>query len=160
MLYFALKFVHLIGAAVLLGTGVGIAFFMLVAHLRGNLVVIAGVARIVVLADFVFTATAVVVQPITGMLLIWNAGYSFLEGWIIVSILLYLVTGALWLPVVWMQIRMRDLAVVAACAGTPLPSAYHRLFWWWLAFGFPAFTAVIGVFWLMIAKPSIDLGVN
>jgi hypothetical protein len=81
MLYFALKFVHVVGAAVLLGTGAGIAFFMLVAHLRGNPVVIAGVARIVVLADFLFTATAVVVQPITGVLLVWSVGL-FALGWL------------------------------------------------------------------------------
>lgn len=158
MLYFALKFVHAIGAAVLLGTGAGIAFFMLAAHLRGNPAVIAGVARIVVLADFLFTATAVVVQPITGVLLIWNVGYSFWESWIVLSILLYGVTGAFWLPVVWMQMRMRDLAEAAVRAHEPLPAAYHRLFWWWFAFGFPAFAAVIAIFWLMITKPPLNLG--
>jgi uncharacterized membrane protein len=158
MLYFTLKFVHVIGAAVLLGTGAGIAFFMLVARLRGNPVVIAGVARIVVLADGVFTATAVVAQPVTGVLLMWNVGYSFAEGWIVLSILLYLITGAFWPSVVWMQMRMRDLAVAAARDGRPLPASYHRLFRWWFAFGFPAFAAVLATFWLMIAKPSISLG--
>jgi uncharacterized membrane protein len=157
MLYFVLKFVHVVAAAGLLGTGAGIAFFMLVAHLRGNPVVIAGVARIVVLADFLFTATAVVVQPVTGALLVWSVGYSFWDGWIVLSILLYLVTGAFWLPVVWMQMRMRDLAVAAVRDGAPLPKTYHRLFWWWFAFGFPAFGAVIATFWLMIAKPEVRL---
>ena len=155
MLYFVLKFVHVIGAAVLFGTGAGIAFFMLVAHLRGNPIVIAGVARIVVLADFLFTATAVVVQPVTGALLVLNVGYSFWDGWIVLSILLYLVTGTFWLPVVWMQMRMRDLAAAAVRDGAPLPKIYHRLFWWWFAFGFPAFGAVTATFWLMIAKPPI-----
>jgi uncharacterized membrane protein len=157
MLYFVLKFVHVIGAAVLLGTGAGIAFFMLVAHLRGNPVVIAGVARIVVLADFLFTATAVVAQPVTGTLLVWSVGYSFWDGWIVLSILLYLVTGAFWLPVVCMQMRMRDLAVAAVRERAPLPQTYHRLFWWWFAFGFPAFGAVVAIFWLMIAKPEVRL---
>ena len=160
MLYFALKFAHVIGAAVLLGTGAGIAFFMLVAHLRGNPVVIAGVARIVVLADLVFTATAVVVQPVTGVLLMWNVGYSFQEGWIILSIALYLLTGAFWLPVVWMQMRMRDLSLAAVRDGRPLPASYHRLFWWWFAFGFPAFAAVLATFWLMIAKPPLNLPIG
>ena len=155
MLYFALKFLHVIGAAVLLGTGAGIAFFMLIAHLRGDPAVIAGVARIVVLADFVFTATAVLVQPITGLLLVWIVGYSLWDGWIVLSILLYLLTGAFWLPVVWMQMRIRDLALAAVREGQPLPRAYHRLFWSWFAFGFPAFAAVTAIFWLMIAKPSM-----
>ena len=157
MLYFVLKFVHVVGAAVLLGTGAGIAFFMLVAHRTGDTKMIAGVARIVVIADFLFTATAVVVQPITGLLLVWNVGYSLWDGWIVLSIILYLVTGAFWLPVVWMQMRMRDLALAAAYQGQPLPRAYHQLFWTWFAFGFPAFASVLAIFWLMIAKPSIAL---
>jgi len=153
--YFVLKFVHVIGAAVLLGTGAGIAFFMLMAHLTGRPAVVAGVARIVVVADFVFTATAVVVQPITGALLAWAAGYSLGEGWIVLSLVLYVFTGAFWLPVVWMQLRMRDLAVAAEQDGSELPGAYRRLFRVWFAFGFPAFAAVLAIFWLMIARPEI-----
>jgi uncharacterized membrane protein len=153
MSYFILKFLHVTGASVLLGTGAGIAFFMLVAHLGGKPAVVAGVARIVVIADFVFTATAVVVQPITGVLLVRNVGYTLADAWIFWSIVLYLVTGAFWLPVVWMQMRMRDLAVAAVAAGAELPRAYHVLFWWWFAFGFPAFAAVVTIFWLMIARP-------
>jgi len=156
MLYFVLKYLHIIGAAVLLGTGAGIAFFMLMAHLSGRPAVVAGVARIVVLADFLFTAMAVVAQPVTGVLLAWNVGYSLWDGWIVLSIALYLVTGAFWLPVVVMQMRLRDLAVEAEEKGTPLPPAYHRLFWTWFAFGFPAFAAVLAIFWLMIARPAID----
>jgi uncharacterized membrane protein len=155
MLYFILKYLHIVGAAVLLGTGAGIAFFMLVAHLGGKPPVIAAVARIVVIADFIFTATAVVVQPITGSLLVWHVGYSFWDGWIIWSIALYVLTGALWLPVVWMQMRLRDLAARAAAEITPLPNEYHRIFWLWFAFGIPAFGAVAAILWLMVAKPQI-----
>jgi uncharacterized membrane protein len=155
MLYFVLKYLHIISAAVLLGTGVGIAFFMLAAHLGKNPVVIAGVARIVVIADFIFTATAIIAQPITGTLLALNVGYSLWEGWIVWSIVLYLITGALWLPVVRMQMRLRDLASKAATEGTVLPRQYHRIFWLWFAFGVPAFVSVAIIFWLMIAKPQI-----
>ncbi|MBB4380498.1 putative membrane protein [Bradyrhizobium sp. SBR1B] len=154
MLYFVLKYLHIVGAAVLLGTGSGIAFFMLAAHLGGKPSVIAGVARIVVIADFIFTATAVVAQPITGSLLVLHVGYSFWEGWIVWSIVLYLITGALWLPVVWMQMRLRDIASIAAAKGSPLPPEYHRIFWLWFAFGIPAFTAIAAILWLMIAKPQ------
>ncbi len=157
MLYFTLKYLHVIGAAVLLGTGAGIAFFMLLAHFTGLPAVIAGVARIVVIADFLFTATAVVLQPITGLLLVWHVGYSLWDGWVVLSILLYLFTGAFWLPVVFMQMRMRALAEAAVRDGAPLPRAYHRVFWTWFAFGFPAFGAVLAMFWLMIARPAITL---
>jgi uncharacterized membrane protein len=153
--YFLLRWLHVIGAAVLLGTGAGIAFFMLLAHRTGNAVVIAAVARIVVIADFLFTATAVVAQPLTGLALATLRDYPVLEGWIGLSILLYLVVGAFWLPVVWMQVRMRDLAAEAAASGGPLPPSYHRLFRWWFAFGFPAFGAVLLIFWLMIRKPAL-----
>jgi uncharacterized membrane protein len=153
--YLMLKYLHVIGAAVLLGTGAGIAFFMLLAHVRGEPALVAGVARIVVIADFVFTASAVVAQPVTGVLLARSLGYSLSEGWIFWSIVLYVITGAFWLPVVWMQMRMRDLATAAVAAGAPLPQLYHRLFWLWFAFGFPAFGAVLALFWLMIAKPAL-----
>jgi uncharacterized membrane protein len=155
--YYVLKFLHVIGATVLLGTGAGIAFFMLMAHRTGNVAVVAGVARIVVIADYVFTATAVVAQPVTGLLLARAIGYDLTEGWILASIALYIFTGLFWLPVVWMQSRMRTLARDAAASGAPLPPEYHRLFRWWFAFGFPAFAAVLLIFWLMIVRPEISL---
>lgn len=154
--YFILKFLHVIGAAVLLGTGAGIAFFMLMAHRTGDVRIVAATARIVVIADVVFTATAVMAQPLTGVLLARTAGYSLGEGWIVASIALYLFTGAFWLPVVWMQSRMSKLAAAAAASGEPLPGSYHRLYRWWFAFGFPAFTAVLLIFWLMITRPQIE----
>ena len=155
-LYFALKYLHLLGAAVLLGTGAGIAFFMLMAHRTGNVALIAGVARIVVIADFLFTATAALLQPITGLALASEAGYALSEGWIVASIGLYVFIGAFWLPVVRMQMEMRDLAEAAAAAGTPLPERYHRLFRTWFAFGFPAFAAMLVIYWLMMTKPALS----
>jgi uncharacterized membrane protein len=150
----ALKYLHVIGAAVLLGTGAGIAFFLLIAHRSNDAALVAGVARIVVIADLLFTATAVVLQPVTGALLAWQMGYSLMEGWIVLSLALYLFTGAFWLPVVFMQIRMRDLAAAAAREGRPLPEKYHHLFRLWFACGLPAFSAVLAIFWLMIARPQ------
>lgn len=155
MLYFALKYLHIMGASVLLGTGAGIAFFMLLAHRTGNAAAIAAVVRIVVIADFLFTATAVIAQPITGLALAWHVGYSLLEGWLLVSILLYIVTGLFWLPVVWMQMEMHNLASQAVASGKSLPKRYHQLFRLWFLFGFPAFAAVLGIFWLMITRPAI-----
>lgn len=159
MLFAVLKLVHVIGAAVLLGTGAGIAFFMLLAHRTGDAATVAAVARMVVIADFLFTAGAVALQPVTGVLLAREAGYDLDEGWILLSVLLYLVTGAFWLPVVWMQLRMRDLAAAAAAAGEALPAAYHRLFRCWFLSGFPAFAAVLAIFWLMIARPVVTVPV-
>lgn len=155
MLYFMLNFLHVIGACVLLGTGAGIAFFMVVAHRTGNPATVAAVARIVVIADFVFTATAVIAQPVTGASLARVAGYSLGEGWIVLSLVLYVVTGMFWLPVVWMQMELRNLAAAAAASGAGLPARYHQLFWLWFAFGFPAFAAVLGILWLMITRPAL-----
>ncbi|MER8846900.1 DUF2269 family protein [Mesorhizobium australicum] len=156
MVYFLLKFLHIVGAAVLLGTGAGIAFFMLLAHRTGNAATIAAIARIVVVADFLFTATAVVAQPMTGAALAWVAGYSLWDGWIVLSILLYILTGLFWLPVVWMQMTMRNLACEAAAAGQPPPERYNQLFRLWFIFGFPAFAAVTTIYWLMITRPAIE----
>jgi uncharacterized membrane protein len=152
-----LRWLHVIGACVLLGTGAGIAFFMLMAHRTGKAIIVAHTARIVVVADWIFTATAVVAQPVTGVLLAQALGWRLDEGWIVVSLALYVLTGAFWLPVVWMQQRMRKLAQAAADANAPLPEAYHRLFRLWFLFGIPAFFAVLATIWLMLARPEITL---
>ncbi len=111
----------------------------------------------VVIADTIFTATAAILQPVTGYLLARSIGWDLSEGWIALSLLLYVVTGLFWLPVVWIQIRLRDLARAAAAAGKALPPAYFSLYRLWFAFGFPAFSAVLGIFWLMLTKPTITL---
>ena len=153
-LYMILKVAHIIGATVLLGTGAGIAFFMLMAHRTGDARLIAHTAGIVVIADTIFTATAVVVQPLTGAALANLGGYSLFAGWVGLSLIFYAVIGAFWLPVVWMQLRMRDLARAAVAADAPLPLAYYRLWRLWIAFGLPAFAMVIAIIWLMVAKPT------
>jgi uncharacterized membrane protein len=154
MTYLLLKYLHVIGGMVILGTGAGIAFFMVMAHLSRDAAFIARTAGVVVLADMVFTATAVIAQPATGYLLMRELGLPFTEGWVTLSLVLYGVAGAFWLPVVWMQARMRDLALEAAARGEALPPAYHQLFRLWFAFGIPGFGAVMLIIWLMIAKPS------
>ncbi len=150
-----LKLVHVIGACVLFGTGLGIAFFMLMAHRTADPATVAVTARIVVIADTLFTTTAVILQPLTGAALAAVMGYSLREPWIVASFLLYVVVGACWLPVVWIQIRMRNLAVAARDKGAPLPPQYHRLFRYWFALGWPAFAGVVAIFLLMVAKPQL-----
>lgn len=152
-----LRLAHVIGAAVLFGTGAGIAFFMVMARRTRDARLIAHVAGTVVIADTVFTATAVAIQPITGYLLAQEIGWSLREGWIVLSLILYVVTGLFWLPVVWIQLRLRDLARHSTESGAPLPPAFDRLYAIWFACGFPAFFAVTGIFWLMLVKPQFTL---
>ena len=153
--YLLLKYLHVIGASVILGTGTGIAFFMLMSHRTREPNFIARTASLVVTADILFTASAVAVQPVTGYLLIRQTGTSLAEPWIVASLVLYGVAGLFWLPVVWIQMQMRDLAQVAAIRGEPLPGHYHQLFRIWFLFGFPGFGAVMAILWLMIAKPVL-----
>ena len=157
MLAELLLLVHVIGATVLFGTGAGIAFFMVMAHRTRDPALISHVAATVVVADTVFTATAAVLQPISGYLLARSIGWDLWEGWIALSLLLYVVTGLFWLPVVWIQIRLRNLAHAAAASASALPPAYFRLYRIWFACGFPAFFSVVGILWLMLTKPSITL---
>ncbi|WP_072378306.1 DUF2269 family protein [Rhizobium tibeticum] len=157
MLEQLLLLAHVIGATVLFGTGAGIAFFMVLAHRTRDPKLIAHVAGTVVIADALFTATASVLQPVTGYLLARLMGWELTEGWIALSLLLYVFTGLFWLPVVGIQIRIRNLARAASAEQTELPAAYFRLYRFWFAFGFPAFFAVIGILWLMLNKPTIAL---
>ena len=150
----AFKLIHVLSGAVLFGTGMGIAFFMVWANRTRRASVVAEVGRIVVVADFLFTATAVVVQPLTGLALIHAQGYSLTEPWLLAAYALYGLTGALWLPVVWIQQRMTRLASEAAAAGDALPAAYDRLYRLWFALGWPAFAAVVGIYALMLFRPA------
>lgn len=150
-----LRWAHMLGAAVLLGTGAGIAFFMLMAHRTVEPAIIAHVAGTVVIADAVFTATAVVLQPLTGILLAQAIGWPLTTPWIVLSLALYVGTGLCWLPVVWIQWRIRILAQASVAAGTPLPTSYQRLFRSWVLLGIPAFTFVLAIIWLMIARPPL-----
>jgi uncharacterized membrane protein len=153
-LYLALKLLHILGSTVLFGTGLGIAFFMFMAHRSGDPAAIAHTARTVVLADAVFTATAVVLQPLTGWGLMAMTGVAITAFWIRATLVLYIFVGLCWLPVVWIQLKMRDIAAEAARKGKALPARYHSYFraWFWL--GWPAFIGVIAIFALMLWKPQ------
>lgn len=153
-----LRWAHIIGACVLLGTGAGIAFFMVMAQRVKDARIIAHVAATVVIADWLFTASAVVLQPVTGALLAMTIGWSMTEGWILLSLGLYVFVGVVWLPVVWIQHRLRDLARAAAAAGEDLPEEYHRLYRIWFVMGFPAFAGVLAILWLMVVRPVGLLG--
>lgn len=151
--YFAVKYLHVLGAIVILGTGSGIAFFMLMAHRSRDAAFIARTAAVVVIADMIFTLTAVILQPISGGLLMMLSATAVTERWLMVSLALYAAAGAFWIPVVFMQIEMRNLARAAASRHEPLPPRYVALFRHWFAFGIPGFGSVMIILWLMIAKP-------
>jgi uncharacterized membrane protein len=152
-LYFILKYLHVLGAITILGAGSGIAFFMLMAHRSGDAAFIARTAAVVVIADMLFTLTAVIAQPITGGVLMRLSSTGITERWLATSLVLYLVAGLFWVPVVFMQIEMRDLAREASEKRGPLPPRYFALFRRWFAFGIPGFGSVMIILWLMIAKP-------
>lgn len=153
-LYVVLKLVHVLSGAVLFGTGAGIAFFMLAAHRTRDSGTVAATARMVVLADFVFTTPAVVVQPLSGIALMLLQGHDPAAPWLLAAYALYLLIGACWLPVVAIQMRIRRVAETAAAAGEALPRTYHRLFRLWFVLGWPAFAGVIAIYWLMITRPT------
>jgi uncharacterized membrane protein len=153
MLYLAIKYLHLLGAIVILGTGTGIAFFMLMAHRSGEAAFIARTAGIVVTADALFTLTAVLLQPVTGGLLMWLSATAVTEGWLMAALALYVFAGLFWVPVIFMQIAMRDLARAAVAENVPLPPRYFALFRTWFLCGIPGFGSVMAILWLMIAKP-------
>jgi uncharacterized membrane protein len=152
-LYFLMKYLHVLGAITILGTGTGIAFFMLMAHRSRDVAFIAATAATVVVADMLFTLTAVILQPITGAVLMALSGTALAERWLVASLGLYAVAGLFWIPVVFMQIEMRNLARTALAQKAPLPPRYFALFRRWFAFGIPGFGSVMIILWLMIAKP-------
>jgi uncharacterized membrane protein len=150
-----LKLIHIISSTVLFGTGLGTAFHGLASNLRGDLRGIVVANKNVVLADWLFTSPAVVIQPATGVALALEEGWPLDSRWILASVALYIFVGACWLPVVWLQMRMAKIAEACLETGAPLPAEYRRYFRWWFALGWPAFIAMLAIFWLMVAKPQL-----
>jgi uncharacterized membrane protein len=152
--YVTVKWLHILSSTFLFGTGIGSAWYMLFANISRDVRAIAVVSKYVVIADVVFTATTAIVQPLTGFYMVHLAGYPLHSRWIMWSLVLYVIAGACWLPVVWLQMRLRDLAQEAAGTGNKLPPRYWHYFRIWVALGIPAFFAFVVIFWLMVAKPA------
>lgn len=152
--YNLVKTLHIVSATVLFGTGIGIAFFFLVGQRSGNPQAALFAARTTCQADMVFTLTAGIVQPLSGFALIWLAGFDPLAPWLVWTYGLYLMALACWLPVVWLQLQMRDMLAQRADGGAFDAARFRRYFRRWFALGWPAFGGLIAVFWLMVAKPT------
>lgn len=153
MTYLLLKWVHIISSTILFGTGIGSAFFMFMANRRRDVPGIAFAVRHVVIADWLFTTPAGLVQFITGAALVMVGGYAFSDFWVWAGLALYCFAGACWVPVVWMQMRMQKMAEISLRDGTPLPEQYWRMERLWVLLGSLAFPALVVVFYLMVAKP-------
>jgi uncharacterized membrane protein len=151
--YLTLKWIHILSSTLLMGTGLGIAFFMWMAHRTRDARVIAATARVVVIADAIFTAPAVVIQLGSGLWLTQMLKLPLSSFWITAALVLFGVTGLCWLPVLWLQWRARNLAQQAVAGGGELSASYARVMRWWFWLGWPAFISVIAIFWLMVAKP-------
>lgn len=153
MEYLVAKWVHVLSSTLLFGTGLGSAYYMFFASRTRDPHVVAVVVRYVVLADWLFTTPTILIQPLSGLYLASLANLPLTTPWIAWSIVLYLVAGAAWLPVVWMQMRMQRMAEDARRAGAPLPAAYGRYMRAWVALGVVAFVSLVVVFFLMVTKP-------
>jgi uncharacterized membrane protein len=155
MEYLFVKYLHVVSSTLLFGTGIGSAFYLLATTLSRDVRAVAVVARMVVRADWLFTATTAVLQPLTGFWLVHRLQLPLSTPWLKASIVCYVLAIACWLPVVWLQMRLRDLAAEAAREGTGPPPRYWQLFRWWVVLGVPAFFLFLVLFWLMIAKPAL-----
>jgi uncharacterized membrane protein len=151
--YLIIKWIHVLSATVIVGIGFGTAFYKWMADRSGNLRTIADVSGFVIKADWWFTTPAIVVQPITGLMLAHQAEFPITSGWVAWALLLYFITGAFWLPVLWLQYRMHSLASEALMTGSTLPKEYQSRARQWFWLGIPAFSAMIAVYALMIFKP-------
>lgn len=152
-LYFVVKTLHIMSATILFGTGVGIAFFMLRSHFTDNIQEKFYVAHNTVLADYLFTLPAVIIQPATGFWLVWQGGYGWMDAWLAWTYVIYIIAGLCWLPVVWIQIQLKNMAKHAVEIGQALPERYHTFFKIWFLLGWPAFIGLVIVFFLMVMKP-------
>lgn len=152
-LYLVVKTIHIISSTILFGTGIGIAFFMFRSYFTNNLSEKLYAARNTVLADYCFTLPAVIIQPLSGLALIYMVGYDWTDLWLMLTYGIYVIAGFCWLPVVWIQIELKKIVVECAANNQELPPRYSKLFKIWFALGWPAFIGLVVVFYLMVAKP-------
>jgi len=153
--YFLVKTIHIISSTLLFGTGLGIAFFMWWAHKTGGLPEKVYATRTTVLADFIFTLPSVIIQPLSGIALVMLAGYSWSEMWLVLTYIGYMIAGACWIPVVWIQIQLKQMAFIALQNNTPLPVRYDTLLRLWFYLGWPAFASLVMIFFLMVFKNGL-----
>ena len=153
-MYFLYKLIHILSSVALVGVGFGSAFYLYFTLRGRNVQAIAAVSRLVVAADWCFTTPAIVVQPLSGYLIMREVGFSFQATWLWLALVLYALAGICWLPVVWLQIRLRDLAAAAAAQQTDLPALFWRYAKRWELLGYPAFAAMLVIYWLMVFKPA------
>lgn len=152
-IYLTVKTIHILSSTILFGCGIGIAFFMLRSMFTDNIHEKFYAARNTVLADTFFTFPAVIVQPLSGAWLVWKGGYDWMDLWLVITYAIYIVAGLCWLPVVWIQIQLKNMTREALESGEPLPARYHKLFKIWFVLGWPAFIGLVAVFFLMVMKP-------
>lgn len=151
--YQIVKTLHIMSSTVLFGTGAGIAFFMLRSHFTDNIHEKYFAARNTVLADYIFTAPSVIIQPLTGAWLVWQGGHDWLDLWLVATYVIYVISGCCWLPVVWIQIQLKNMVAHAVNTGEGLPPRYYKLFKIWFILGWPAFIGLVAVFFLMVMRP-------
>ncbi len=153
-LYFALKTIHILSSTILFGTGIGIAFFMFRSWFCKDIREKLYAARGTVIADYIFTFPAAIIQPLSGLGLIYLAGFDWTSQWLVMTYFIYMLAALCWIPVVWIQIQLLNMCKQACEKGTELPARYHVLFKIWFLLGWPAFLGLIVVFYLMVAKPA------
>jgi uncharacterized membrane protein len=152
-IYLVVKTIHVISSTILFGTGIGIAFFMLRSYYTDNMHQKLFAAKETVIADFIFTFPAGITQVVSGIWLVWNSGYQWSDLWLTTTYIIYIIAGVCWLPVVWIQVKLRNIVADSAANQTQLPPTYFKLFRIWFLLGWPAFTGLVVIFFMMIAKP-------
>jgi uncharacterized membrane protein len=153
-MYEWLKLIHILSSVLMVGTGFGSAFYMYMANRSKNLQAQLIVTRLVVKADWWFTTPTIIIQPVSGIAMIYLAGWPMDASWLLWSYTLYGLAALCWLPVVWLQIQMRDMAAIASSTSSTLPATFWRYARYWEYLGYPAFIAMMLIYWLMVSKPS------
>ncbi len=152
-IYLIVKTLHILSSTILFGTGIGIAFFMLRSYFTQDVHEKLYAARNTVLADYILTFPAVILQPVTGAWLVWQGGYDWMDLWLVITYVIYMIAGLCWLPVVWIQIQLKQMLIYSVENDEALPPRYNKLFKIWFLMGWPAFIGLVVVFFLMVMKP-------
>lgn len=146
--YLTLKIIHILSATIMIGTGLGSAFYLFVSYKTALFTTVKDVLKIVIIADLIFTTPSVIVQLVTGLMLADRLNLTNTRWyWVVLSISFLVLV--LWLGAVVIQYRLKRIIIDKKS----LPALFDKLMSIWFYLGVPSFGLAIFLYYLMIYKP-------
>lgn len=144
---------HLIGVVVFVGNIVTAAFWKVRADLSNKPEHIAAAVRNVMLADYVFTLPGLALIMASGIVMAVTADWPMSGlNWLTLSLILFAVTGIVWLAVLIPLQRSMIRCSQSDCEAGSVSRAYRLVSRRWAVFGIVATLLPVIIMYLMVTR--------